>query len=184
MSSSTTKSDQLADRLFSNGCLTPTYKSSRSIHRLFRWDERFSSEKSVRKIKGLEIRLGAGNRAHNLYCRRLVTRPAYSTHGCPDLTQIRSSCSRCHPRSWILCSLIARKIPQGEHSEESNGKRNWEKKSMADRQSIIARARRYIRSQIPRASSLPANTGMTGRFRVACVLVRDFYIPADEELGR
>jgi len=48
-----------ADRIFGKNTFTPTYKSARSVHRLFLWNDNFPPTQ-VLKIEGLEIRLGGG----------------------------------------------------------------------------------------------------------------------------
>lgn len=50
----------LAEQLFS-GMVMPTYRSNKSIHRLFRWDPRLP-DKAVFKWDGLEFRLGGPNK--------------------------------------------------------------------------------------------------------------------------
>jgi putative DNA primase/helicase len=41
---------------------TPTYRSSRSVHRLFKWDSGLPPA-AVRKVRGLEVRIGGGGAA-------------------------------------------------------------------------------------------------------------------------
>lgn len=48
-----------AERLFGNNTFTPTYKSARSVHRLFLWNDAFPPEQKL-AIEGLEVRLGGG----------------------------------------------------------------------------------------------------------------------------
>ncbi|MDB4545114.1 AAA family ATPase, partial [bacterium] len=43
--------------------VTPTYKSKRSIHRLFRLPVDYTPRKAVEKVRGLEIRFGTGGKA-------------------------------------------------------------------------------------------------------------------------
>jgi putative DNA primase/helicase len=53
--------EETAQRLLS-GIKTPTFKSKRSTHRLFRFPAQLIEMKAVLKVDGLEIRLGAGNK--------------------------------------------------------------------------------------------------------------------------
>lgn len=53
--------ESTARELGLEGISTPTYQSSRSVHRLFRYDERLP-QKAVVKIRGLEVRTGGGGR--------------------------------------------------------------------------------------------------------------------------
>ena len=48
-----------AERLFGANTFTPTYKSARSVHRLFLWNDAFPPEQKL-AIEGLEVRLGGG----------------------------------------------------------------------------------------------------------------------------
>lgn len=50
-----------AERLFKE-TITPTYASSRSVHRLFRWDGRLPPRQKI-MLNGLEIRLGGGGKS-------------------------------------------------------------------------------------------------------------------------
>lgn len=50
-----------AEQLF-HDCFTPTYKSSRSTHRLFRWSGDLPDVQKV-LIEGLEVRIGGGDKA-------------------------------------------------------------------------------------------------------------------------
>lgn len=52
---------QTAQRLGLTKIITPTYRSGRSEHRLFRWDERLPKS-AVAKVAGLEIRIGGDGR--------------------------------------------------------------------------------------------------------------------------
>lgn len=53
---------ETANRLL-KGIETPTYKSRRSVHRLFQFPDDLSINKAVVKCRGLEIRFGVGKRA-------------------------------------------------------------------------------------------------------------------------
>jgi len=46
-----------ADKIFGSNCFTPTYKSKRSVHRLFLWNDAFPPIQKL-MLAGLEIRLG------------------------------------------------------------------------------------------------------------------------------
>ena len=48
-----------ADRIFGSNTFTPTYKSARSVHRLFLWNDDFPPQQKL-AIEGLEVRLGGG----------------------------------------------------------------------------------------------------------------------------
>jgi len=48
-----------AERIFGSNTFTPTYKSARSVHRLFLWNDAFPPEQKL-AIEGLEVRLGGG----------------------------------------------------------------------------------------------------------------------------
>lgn len=52
---------QTAERFGLDKCLTPTYTSKRSTHRLFKWDRRLP-QRAVYKLSGLEIRIGGGKK--------------------------------------------------------------------------------------------------------------------------
>ena len=52
---------ETAQRLGLTKIITPTYRSGRSEHRLFRWDERLPKS-AVAKVAGLEIRIGGDGR--------------------------------------------------------------------------------------------------------------------------
>lgn len=51
---------ETADRLFGDSTVTPTYRSRRSVHRLFKWSDKLPNKQKM-EIDGLEIRIGGGN---------------------------------------------------------------------------------------------------------------------------
>jgi hypothetical protein len=53
---------RFAEELNLSKSATPTYKSARSVHRLFAWDESMPPV-AVRKVRGLEVRIGGGGAA-------------------------------------------------------------------------------------------------------------------------
>lgn len=51
-----------ANRIFGDWCVTPTYTSERSIHRLFLWREFMPRKQKDETLGGLEIRIGGDDR--------------------------------------------------------------------------------------------------------------------------
>lgn len=100
----------------SDPCPTPTYRSGKSIHRLYRWDESLPRE-TVPKHKGIEWRLNSGNRALQSILPPSIHPSGKRYEWLPGLSPDEVAVSGMPFELWDLCWYAATKRDNNDQTE-------------------------------------------------------------------
>ena len=79
-----------------DGIITPTYKSAKSVHRLFSYDERYESERQ--RSDSAAQNGGSVRTKHSPCFRHRCTKPAFGTSGCRACLRTNAGLSACRMR--------------------------------------------------------------------------------------
>jgi len=149
--------------------ITPTFKSRRGKHRLFRFDDRLEATgKAVVKYRGqLGIRIGCNGKG----CHSLVP-PSYADGAIREWLP-GLSLGEVNPPP--LPQQVVRRIVEAAGKASSNGKARGPQRPADDK--IVERARKYL-AAMPFAVS--GEHGHDKTFAAACALILGFALSADQ----
>ena len=146
--------------------VTISYKSSRGTHRLFRWDERIGGGKAVVKYRGIELRIGTGDKGAYSVCPP-------STHASGANYQWMPGCS-----PW---EASISPLPEGM----INFFREVRSAGAASRVEMTRDGDDFVPEPGQRhAAALRITTLLAGHIRLPRELVTDMMMPYQEHVGK